>query len=323
MAKAKRLSRLNRLFGEIKQLHLVAILTVLISVISLLDEWHYWLELTSHFKWHYLIASIFFTVYYALRGQLVLCLVMTFTTVLNASFIVPWYLSSNSDTHKKALPVLKIIHANVQTANSNYIELSRFIERESPDIFTLQEVDDLWIEEISRLDQTYPYSIKAPRSDNFGIAVYSRIPFNDAKVIYLGKARVPSIKINVPLAGKAISLISTHPLPPINQDFFDKRNQQLQSLAEEIKNTDGPMILVGDLNVTMWSSDYRQLEQATRLTNSRYGKGVLATWPSKLSFVGIPIDHLLISSDFKVKQMRVGEHIGSDHRPIIVSLTLD
>ena len=79
---------------------------------------------------------------------------------------------------------------------------------------------------------------------------------------------------------------------------------------------------IGDLNVTMWSTDYEVLERGTGLRNARKGFGILATWSTNLPFMMIPIDHCLLSSEFKVDSINTAQDIGSDHLPIVVTLRL-
>lgn len=53
---------------------------------------------------------------------------------------------------------------------------------------------------------------------------------------------------------------------------------------------------------------------------TRVGGGLLPTWPSQLSFMGILIDQILNTAEFKGSKMTVGPHLNSDHLPLIAKL---
>jgi endonuclease/exonuclease/phosphatase (EEP) superfamily protein YafD len=70
----------------------------------------------------------------------------------------------------------------------------------------------------------------------------------------------------------------------------------------------------------MWSSTYRALEDSTGLRNSRRGFGVMPSWPVFLPVAMIPLDHCLVADRVDVLETKLGEDIGSDHRPLLVQL---
>ena len=160
-----------------------------------------------------------------------------------------------------------------------------------------------------------------PGEDNFGIAVFSRLPLAEAGVHTLGEAGLPSLSMRVDVGGVELTLLATHPTPPIPARRFHLRNDQLARLGELIDSSSRPLVLVGDLNMTMWSPWYRRLTGTRRLFNSRRGFGVQGSWPACLpEFLRLPIDHCLLSDGLSVAGCSLGPDIGSDHLPLLVDL---
>jgi endonuclease/exonuclease/phosphatase (EEP) superfamily protein YafD len=77
--------------------------------------------------------------------------------------------------------------------------------------------------------------------------------------------------------------------------------------------------MIGDMNTTPWSASMRR----AAAIGVRRATGLTPTWPAVVgSTVLIPIDHVLASPHWTVVARKRGPHIGSDHRPVVVSLAL-
>jgi endonuclease/exonuclease/phosphatase (EEP) superfamily protein YafD len=76
------------------------------------------------------------------------------------------------------------------------------------------------------------------------------------------------------------------------------------------------------LNLTPWSPWWDALLEAGQLIDSRKGFGVHATWPANVWALMIPIDHVLVSQEVRVRRRRLGPALGSDHRPVVVDFEL-
>ena len=131
---------------------------------------------------------------------------------------------------------------------------------------------------------------------------------------------LPTIRARIRVGDQLVNVIVVHPPPPVGGALYRERNRYLQALTEYVAALQGPVIVAGDLNSSMWSGHYHPLEERAGLHNTRNGFGVLPTWPADFLAMGIPIDHCLVSQDIAVLELRVGPDIGSDHLPLIARL---
>jgi len=292
------------------------------SVLGLFGKLHFIFDIMSNFRMHYVIS-----------GALCFAVFLMFKTYVNAGlsialilfnsiYIVPWYIGNTSGSSKNGVDV-KIFMNNVHTRNSSSETLIERIKNSNPDIVLLLEVNRRWVESLGQIEKEFKYSVISDREDNFGIALYSKLPIANKAIQYYGDSVVPSIFVELKSDNGNFTFICTHPLPPISQEYYDSRNKQLRALAKEADLSNTPFVLAGDLNTTMWSSHYKVLETDGGLRNTRFGRGIFPTWPSMVSWFGIPIDHILVSTHFIVQSFDVGQSTGSDHLPINVSLTFE
>lgn len=315
----------KKVISVIGLIEVSAFLIFTFSVMALFSGLHLFLELVSHFRFQYAVFALFFGITLMICRHRKMALLMAVPVILNAIFIVPLYVKSaeNSSLNHQSHTKLKVLLCNVNTSNTRYQKLIDLVHAEEPDILVLLEISTGWLDQLDSIRESYPHMKAEPRSDNFGIAVFSRAPIKESHIEKFGPSDIPSIEAVIEFGTEILTLIATHPLPPINQRFYQSRNMQLIEVAEKIKNIKGPRILIGDLNMTMWSHDYSTLVTGTGLRNARDGYGVLPSWPVFLPFMMIPIDHCLISSELNVDHIRTGSNVGSDHLPLIVELSLN
>jgi len=94
-------------------------------------------------------------------------------------------------------------------------------------------------------------------------------------------------------------------------------------LSRELATCQGACVLVGDFNVTPWSSHYRDLLKVPGARDCAAGRGWQATWNSDLPAVlRIRIDHCIASGAVGIADVRVGQSVGSDHFATINDLSV-
>ncbi len=292
------------------------------TVTGFLGRYFMVFELTSHFRVQYFLILLISAIVYGCRKKWKHLAAALFFLIVNGAVIIPWYLLEKEPNTIVNHPPVRILFANVHTSNNDYSSLLELIEKESPDIIALQEVDEKWANAVKGLCPRYPFHEFCPRSDNFGLAVLSKISLRDIQVKSFCKVTVPTIVAAVETPASPFTLIITHPVPPAIPSYYSLRNEQLAQIAEYVRTQKGPSVIVGDLNLTMWSWYHDKLLAETGMKNARRGFGINPTWPTLLPPLYIPLDHCLCTSSIQVLSFRTTARIGSDHLPCVVDLLI-
>jgi endonuclease/exonuclease/phosphatase (EEP) superfamily protein YafD len=309
----------NHYVSIVGLLQAAAILTIVFSIVTALPTDHFVIQLFTHFKLQYLLVSVLLCVALALYRRPAYVGGLLVAVGLNASLVIPWYVADSTPANDRQL---KLVNANVLSSNTDHQHLFDLLDAEAPDIVLLLEVSGQWLDALDSLRESYPYSYAEAREGSFGIALFSRLPFTSATHVDSPPLGYPTIIATMDVEGTTLRLVGTHPMIPTTKQSYADRNEQLVMLAGLSKEHGGTQVLVGDLNASMWDIHYRSLENETGLRNARVGFGIVPTWPTFMPFAMIPIDHVLVSDDISVVELRTGPRVGSDHLPLIVTIAL-
>lgn len=295
------------------------VVTLLFSVLTAFSKWHQYLELFSHFRMQYLVVSLLLTLVFVFLKWRNYVLLGLASIAVNAWFVVPWYVPTGAPGPSDS--DVRLLHANVYVANTNAGPLLALIAEVDPDLLVLQEFTPAWQSALQPIHSSYPYRVVEPREHPFGIALYSKFPLEATTVIGSVPLGHPDIVATALVGGERLHIISSHPMQPLGGSNYGSRNLHLDSVADLAARSPRPMIVVGDLNITMWAYHYQRFEEVSGLRNARRGFGIQPTWPAWLFPGRIPIDHVLVSDDIWVSDFESGPNIGSDHLPIVVRFT--
>jgi endonuclease/exonuclease/phosphatase (EEP) superfamily protein YafD len=230
--------------------------------------------------------------------------------------VVPWYFGRDAAPDAAARPPVRLLFSNVYVNNHRKRRLLDLVAAESPDVVGLAEVNLAWLRKLKALRERYPYHYETPDERIVGLAVYSRFPLENARVLALpGEASTHAIAATLRAPGGDVELIVAHPLSPEDAEVIERRNAQVRALAKYVQGRRGPVVVAGDFNLTMWNTAYRPLVEVAGLHNARRGYGVEPTWPAPFQ-IGVPIDHVLGTAGVRFRNFRVLDPVGSDHLPI-------
>ena len=278
-------------------------------------------ELASHFRLHLAIGLGGLALPWSLKRRWRMAALCGVGAVANAILVLLVFLPTET-TESTAGTRLRLVSLNVHTENARSDLVLKFLQDTDADVILLLEVNERWMDAMQPLRTNYSQVLTEPREDNFGIALFSRLPLTNSEVLELGHAEVPSIATTISVGGQQMFLLGTHPLPPGSATYARRRNEQLQEIAALVRHRGLPTIVLGDLNCTPWSPNFSDLLRDGGLKNASPQRGLFGSWPAWLPFGRIPLDHGLVSPNLRVLEKRLGPQVGSDHLPLILELQI-
>jgi len=310
---------------------LIGIATVIvISVVLGLSNFgkYFWMaDLFSNFTVQYFILTAILSVLLLGRGQRTAGVVTLFVCILQISKLVPMWFEDNSINEQQKYEEVSIMQYNVFKFNWFKEDAMDWIveESENADIIVLHEVTFDWLPVLEALKEKFKYHKIEPRTDSWGVAVFSKLPYSkfEMKETKSG-APVAIVYANTKNNHKPFSVYAVHTDPPILPKYWKNRNETLSQVTELIREDPSPrIVLTGDLNVTRYSYYFEKLMTDSGLKDSYEGWGIMGTWPSILpNFLRIAIDHTLVSPEIGIADKRLGKSHGSDHIPVITIIQI-
>ena len=236
---------------------------------------------------------------------------MTFNTSYAVDSTLPnWFIS---------LEEFLIKNKNLKSEDTENLEILRnLILTENPDIVQFEETTSEFRDKIEYFESIFPYRyiVKYEYPNIADSVILSRYPFKKNN----STDNDPVISTII-IKEAELNILSVHLYSGINQTRFNIANKQIETIKNQIKDQNQNLIVIGDFNMTPISRRFINfLEEANLYTYTSFLNHT-STWPAFLpNYLGIQIDHVLFSENFKVIKKKTIKNLGSDHRALIVDL---
>lgn len=260
----------------------------------------------------------------ALRAWRPLAVLAAGTLVL-AGLVVPRLLPA--DPPPATGPPLRVMTVNLYRGQGDTAAVVELVRRHRVDLLAVQELTgpDPGRLAAAGLDSLLPHQHLRPGDSVEGSGIYARLPLAPAPELAVdSRFEMPAVRVAVPGAGP-VQLLAVHPTPPVAGHIPDWR-RELRALPPA--TPDGPVrVLAGDFNATLDHAPLRAL-LATGYADAAdaTGSGLAGTWQARTGtgrlLPAVPIDRVLVDPRVAVAGLSVHPIPGSDHRAVIVTLTL-
>jgi endonuclease/exonuclease/phosphatase (EEP) superfamily protein YafD len=261
--------------------------------------------------------------------------------------ICAWALATNLVPHLKTPPrvdavsgasaPLRLTWANMRNWITGAEALTRLLRTETPDIVVLTELTTHHRPAVTAASG-YAFHSAFPAGSAFDVLLMSRQRPADLRFDYTFGVEFPVMEArfcSIRRTTACLAIIALHaPRPALPGGLFGEpatRRDGLLALAASMARrrleAGDHVVLLGDLNATPYSTAFADALADSGLADSgrapaerpvRPRPTWLSTWPG----IGLALDHALISPGVRVIERRLGPHIGSDHRPLVLHVRL-
>jgi len=271
----------------------LSISAITLSLIGYLGRLNRYFEFASGYKLQLLLVALCALVYFLLTSKKFWIAINLGCLLLNLAVILPWYFHPPVIINPEQYQPLKVLSYNVLWSNKEYDramqrglggfpherlhqEAIALVNQEQPDLAIFQEAVPHWHQGLNPLQSDYPHHIRATKLE---IEIYSKLPLPQPEIKLYGTYRGLVI-VELQIGDHSIKFIATHAYPQLyfGHQGWQIRNQHLEvGIGEYVANLNQPAIVLGDLNVSMWSPFYHSMIQSSGLSNARQGLGILPT----------------------------------------------
>jgi endonuclease/exonuclease/phosphatase (EEP) superfamily protein YafD len=237
--------------------------------------------------------------------------------------IAPIQLLREDGTEKDNLSILV---GNVYQYNREASKLVNHVKKFKPDLIILLETDNWWKQQCTQgFGDDYKEQVLEDKENTYGMLLFSNIPLSDTETRYIIKDDIPSIRTKLTMdSGKKVQLYAIHPEPPVPSENpkSTARDAEILKVGQEARENTLPVIVAGDLNDVAWSYTTELFVSTSGLLDPRRGRGFFNTFHAKYPLMRWPLDHIFCSGHFRLKKIKRLPHIGSDHFPMFIHLSL-
>ncbi|MFJ4336861.1 endonuclease/exonuclease/phosphatase family protein [Streptomyces sp. NPDC088915] len=223
--------------------------------------------------------------------------------------------------HGYPLTRVRVLAANVEFGRATDALIAA-VRRERPGLVYVSECDRACGRALTTaLAAELPHHASVEADGSAGSVVLSAHPLRDRRAI---PATMGMPGATAEIAGRSVRVQLAHPMPPV-PGRVGLWKRELGRIGDFAARRAGPALVAGDFNASQDHAAFRAILKEGRLRDAAWaaGKSRAATWPAEGPLPPyVQIDHVLVSDEFSVEEVRFLDLAGTDHRAVLADLDL-
>ncbi|MFJ3539596.1 endonuclease/exonuclease/phosphatase family protein [Streptomyces sp. NPDC090109] len=251
------------------------------------------------------------------RGLALTAVVVLATTAWSSLPYTTW------TTIGHGLPVarVRVLAANVEFGQATDALIAT-IRRERPALVYVSECDRACGRALTTaFTAELPHYASVEADGSAGSVLLSAHPLRDWRMI---PATMGMPGATAEIAGRSVRVQLAHPMPPLPGQV-DVWKRELGRIEDFAALRTGPTLIAGDFNASQDHAAFRAILKEGRLRDAAWAvrRSRAATWPVEGPVPPyVQIDHVLVSDEFSVDDVRFLDLDGTDHRAVLADLDL-
>ncbi|MDN4480799.1 endonuclease/exonuclease/phosphatase family protein [Demequina muriae] len=233
-------------------------------------------------------------------------------------WMVPLYVGAPAPPAGEEFTVASV---SMTFGGADATEVVQLVRDHQVDVLALQELTPEAAVALrsAGLDAELPHSRAYPEPGFTGTGVWSRLGISDGRAIEGTTSR--TVQVVVDAESGPLTVLAPHPAAP-GLFAHSAWSADLAALEASVAGIDGPLLVLGDLNMTRDHRAFRDLESAGLAdAATQAGAGFSPTFPQgRRPFPIAAIDHALVrDAPLTAVQVSTAAVSGADHRALVVT----
>lgn len=317
--------------------------SVAVALLCFFGAQHYVFEILTAFRLQWMLASAGLALIWLFFRQWRWAACALVAAILHGWGVLPYAIPESTTPWQTSTPTLKIMQANVQYKNRDYVRFKQAVAQVNPDVLVVEEAMDHWFKQLAWQEdfrKRFPYRVGHWQQEK---GVYSKYPLIHPTQLILQPDNLAAERpdelphnaqvVTVQHPAGTLGLVVVHLFHPSGQFHAWRQHVGVTRLMNGIPQLQQThqlpeaYLVVGDFNAVPWSYEVGRIKTALNLThtsakNPSWEVWPQTTWPAQLpGLLQIPLDQVLLSPALTGRaHSQTGQPFGSDHLPLITDI---